>query len=140
VTLIFETTTDPSNPAATVRQSDAVDVRFNNWSEVRELDLAEFLSGGAGACTGLTATVTPKYTVNHEFVATWALSMSSAASPWSAPALPDGTSSVAATHPPINVSGWPPCSYTVSLSSRRALTDGETNDPANQTSRTFCKT
>jgi len=140
VTLIFETTTDPTNPALTVRQSDTVDVRFNNWSEVRELDLAEFQLGGAGACTGLTLTVTPKYTVNHEFVAAWSLSMSSAASPWSAPALPSGTASVAATHPPINVSTWPPCSYTVSLTTRRALTDGEDNDSANTLSRTFCKT
>lgn len=140
VTLIFETTTDPSVPSQTVRQSDTVDVRFNNWPEVRELDLAEFQSGGAGACTGLTTTVTPKYTVNHEFVAAWSLSMSSAASPWSAPALPSGNSSVAATHPAINVSTWPPCSYTVSLTTRRALTDGEVNDSAGTLPRTFCKT
>ena len=53
VTLIFETTIDPTDPTKTVRQTDTVDVRFNNWEEVRELDLVEFQSGGAGAgaCT-----------------------------------------------------------------------------------------
>lgn len=140
VTLIFETTTDPSDPTQTVRQSDTVDVRFNNWTEVRQLDLQEFLGGGAGSCTGLTTTVTPKYTVNHEVVAAWSLSMTSAAAPWSAPALPSGTSSVAATHPAIPVAAWPPCSYVVRLSSRRALTDGEDNDSGNTSIVTFCKT
>jgi hypothetical protein len=140
VTLIFETSTDPSDPTETVRQSDTVDVRFNNWTEVREVYLQEFLGGGAGGCTGLTTTVTPRYTVNHEYVAAWSLSMTSAAAPWAAPALPSGNASVAATHPAINVAAWPPCSYALWLSSRRALTDGEDNDDGDSSLVTFCKT
>jgi hypothetical protein len=146
VTFIFETTTDPSDPSKKERQSQTVDVRFNNWSEVRQLDLQEFLDGSAGACTGLTSTVTVKYTVNHEFLAEWSLGMSSAASPWTAPSLPSGSGgpspnpSAAATQTPIDLSSWPPCSYTVSLASRRALTDGESNDDSDNSRRTFCKT
>jgi hypothetical protein len=139
VVLIFETTTDPTDPSKTARQSDTVALRINNWHEVRELDLVEFAEGSAGPCTGLTSTVTPKSTVDHELIASWSLKMSSAASPWSAPSLPNGTSNVAATHPGIAVGTWPPCSYVLALSSARALTDGEHNDPGNQTIRTFCK-
>ena len=146
VTLIFETTTDPSDATKTERQSDTVDLLINNWGEVRQLTLQEFLSGSSGGCTELTTQVTINYTVDHELIASWNLSMSSAASSagWTAPALPGGTTprggfgTIA-----INISdpvAWPACSYTVHLSSRRALTDGETNDSTNHSSETFCKT
>lgn len=142
VTFIFETRT-PGGPV--LRQPQTVDVRLNNWAEVRELDLVEFQTGTDGACTGLTSTVTPKYTVQHEFLAAWSLGMSSAASPWTEPPLPSGAGpspnpSVAATHAPIAVGSWPACSYTVSLSTRRALTTGESNDDPDSRLRTFCKT
>jgi hypothetical protein len=39
----------------------------------------------------------------------------------------------------VDVSSWPSCSYIVSLSSRRSLTNGEQDDPSNQSIKTFCK-
>ena len=150
VTVIFETTTDPSDPGATVRQTDTVTLHVNNWAEVRELDLAEFGSGGAGGCTGLTTQVSVEYTVDHELLHSWSLGMGSAAtaSGWSAPALPSGTGPRGAHGTEVVTqdgggtafASWPPCSYTVSLTSRRMLTTGETNDSANTVPRTFCKT
>jgi hypothetical protein len=143
VTLIFETTTDPTNPALTVRQTFTVTLLINNWAEVRELDLQEFQSGSAGACTGLTTGLTILYTVDHELIDEWNVSMSSAASGWSQPAgLPQGSAPRGGfgTHPTINIASWPPCSYTVHLGARRALTDGENNDSWTSKPVTFCKT
>ena len=150
LTLIFETTTDPSDSTATVRQTDTVTLLVNNWSEVRELDIAEFSSGASGGCTGLTTQVSIEYTTDHELLHSWSLGISSAASAsgWSPPSLPsgsgprgdNGTEVVTQDGGGTPFASWPPCSYTVGLTSRRMLTDGETNDSANTIQRTFCKT
>lgn len=151
LTLIFETTTNPSDPAATVRQSDTVTLLVNNWTEVRELDLQEFQAGGSGGCTELTTQVTILYTADHQRLASWSLGMSSAASAagWTAPSLPAGTGPRGAAGTevvtqdgaatPVAFADWPACSYVVRLTTRRMLTDGENDDDANTIQRTFCK-
>lgn len=143
VTLIFETTTDPTNPALTVRQMFTVTLLINNWAEVRELDLQEFQSGFSGSCTGLTTGLTILYTIDHEIIDEWKVSMASAASGWSQPpGLPQGSAPRGGfgSHPTLDITAWPACSYTVRLSSRRALTDGENNDDWDTLPVTFCKT
>lgn len=143
--VMFQTTTATTagtpDPAAIMTQLATATMLVNNWSEVRELAIEELVSGTAGGCTGLTTNVTIQYTVNHQLVESWSLGMSSAATAfgWTPPTLPSGGTSVAATVPPIAVGSWPACSYTVSLTSRRALTDGEINDSANTVQVTFCK-
>ena len=140
VDLIFETTTDK---VTIDTQTDTVTLLVNNWVEVRQLDLDEFVTGSAGACTGLTTKLTILYTVDHELIDEWEVLMSSAASGWSQPAgLPQGSTprGDAGTHPVIDITTWPPCSYTVKLRGRRALTDGENNDDFDTLPVTFCKT
>ncbi|MBV9772518.1 MAG: hypothetical protein JO040_01125 [Gemmatimonadetes bacterium] len=139
VTLIFETTTDPANAALTERQVAQPTLLVNNWEEVRELNLLQFTAPGANACSKLGADLNILYTVDHQLIAEWALGISSAASPWSAPVLPSGnTPRGQFGNQHVSLAGWPPCSYTVSLSSRRKLTNGEGNDDANSSSLTFC--
>jgi hypothetical protein len=139
VTLIFETTTDPGNPAATDRQAAQPTLLVNNWEEVRELNLLQFTGPGATACSGLTTDLNILYTVDHQLIASWGLAVSSAASPWSAPSLPSGTTprgGFGNAHVPL--AGWPPCSYTVTLTTQRKLTDGEHVDDGTPVSLTFC--
>ncbi len=145
VELIYETTTDK---VAIDTQPQTVTLLINNWHEMRALDLQEFRSGSAGGCTGLTTSLTIHYTVDHEVIDSWHMTMHSAASGWSQPAgLPSGstprggfgTHSVSPPPASSDVSSWPPCSYTVRLHARRALTDGENNDHWNYTPLTFCK-
>jgi hypothetical protein len=140
VTLIFETTTDPANPAATVRQMQQPTLLVNNWSEVRLLNLQQFIAPGANACSKISANLNILYTVDHEFTGGWQVDMSSAASPWSEPAgLPGGTAPRGGSgNHFVSTAGWPPCSYTVTLSSVRKLTTGEHNDDWNPSSLTFC--
>jgi hypothetical protein len=116
-------------------------VYLNNWSDVNDLTLAQFTGVGNGPCSGLTADLDIKYTADHELMAAWGLGISTAASiPGGVPALPSGTvprGGVGTQH--LNISTWPACSYTVSLSTRRMLTDGENDDSGHTNSVTFCK-
>lgn len=134
--IIFETSTDPSNPAATDTQVWQPTVLVNNWTEVRDLWL---FAGLPDACSKLTGTLSIDYTVAHEFVRSWSLAISSAAAGlgWVAPVLPSGTAPVAATET-VPIGGWPACSYTVVLRSQLRLTDGENNDVGEPASQTFC--
>lgn len=136
VKIIFETTTSPADASATETQAWQPTVLVNNWVEVRDLWL---FSGLANACSKLSGALTIDYTVHHEFVRSWALGISSAASGlgWSAPVLPSGTAPVADSET-VPLAGWPACSYTVTLSSQLRLTDGESNDVGNHSSQTFC--
>lgn len=145
INIHFETTTDPANPAVTIRQFFSANILVNNWAEVAQLDLQEFQSGSAGSCTGLTTGLTILYTADHELMDDWGVSISSAASGsgWSPPpGLPQGSTprGGSGTHPTINIAGWPPCSYTVRLGRKRMLTDGENNDDWDTLPVTFCKT
>jgi hypothetical protein len=138
-TIIFETATDPSNPATYNRQPLEAKALINNWVEVRLLNLSQFISGSSGSCTPITNQIDILYTVDHELLRSWSLSISSAASP-PVPALPNGSGPRGANGTEVvDVSSWPSCSYRVRLHSRRALTNGEIDDDQDNTLITFCK-
>jgi len=142
VRLIFETATDPADPATFDRQLLEGKIYVNNWVEMRLLDLQQFVLGVSGSCTPITNDVDINYTVDHELLHSWSLAIAAAASP-PIPPLPSGTgprganSGVPGFH--IGVGAWPSCSYSVILRSRRSLTTGEVDDDTDETRVTFCK-
>lgn len=113
----------------------------NNWGDVNDLMLAQFTGAGNTPCSGLTADLDINYTTDHELMVGWGLNISTAASiPGGVPVLPSGTvprGGAGTKH--LNISTWPACSYTVSLTTQRMLTDGENEDPGHASSVTFCK-
>ncbi|MEQ8354771.1 MAG: hypothetical protein RH942_04475 [Kiloniellaceae bacterium] len=143
VAVIFEATrvggpTSPPDYSNTLSR-----IHINNWNEVALLDLLQFHSGGGTACSPLSADLDIEYTADHELMAAWSLGISTAASipPLS---LPSGTgtrsgvsNTVFGTHHE-DISAWPSCSYTVSLTTRRALTNGISDDDADPVTKTFC--
>lgn len=126
-------------------------IYINNWSDVNELTLAQFSGPGNNSCSGLSTSLDIKYTADHELMAAWSLGISSAAfagNPGLVPVLPSGAlprGSVGGVptslSPPLHVdiSTWPACSYTLSLHTRRMLTDGEIDDSGHTNPLTFCK-
>ncbi len=140
VRIIFETATDPTDPTTVNRQLLEAVLYINNWSEVRLLDLHQFIVGGAGSCTPIVNDVDILYTVDHELLHSFSTGISTAAPGVVVPPLPSGSGPRGGdgSHH-VNVSSWPSCSYLVALSSRRALTNGEQDDPSNQAIKTFCK-
>ena len=139
--IVFEAR--PVNPASLLPTltNELAHIYVNNWSDVNDLNLAQFIGGGNTPCSGLTNSLDILYTADHELMAAWSLGISTAASPpLVIPVLPsgtvprggDGTES-------LNISTWPACSYTVSLTTRRMLTDGEIEDSGHTNPKTFCK-
>jgi hypothetical protein len=143
IAIIFEATriggpTSPPDYTNTLSRA-----HVNNWQDVRLLDLLQFHTGGGTPCSPLSSDLDIEYTADHELMAEWNINISTAAS---IPALvyPSGTSSRSAgantvfgTHH-VDISTLPTCSYTVTLSTRRSLTTGLTDDDLTQTSKTFC--
>lgn len=113
----------------------------NNWSDVNLLGLLQFSGPGSTACSGLSNALDIQYTTDHELLAAWTMGISTAASiPGGVPALPSGTTPRgAAGTKHLDISTWPACSYLVSLTTRRMLTDGETDDSGHTNYVTFCK-
>lgn len=140
VTFIFETTTNPANPALTERQTDMVTLLINNWEEVRLLELIHPVSGGAVGCDDITDSVTVHYTVDHELLVLEPdLGISGASGDgWNAPAGTfagrGGAGSIS-----VNTAGWDACSYSATLTTQRKLTNGESNDDEDTSPVTFCK-
>ncbi len=135
-----EPVTGPSIPSPTLTNS-LNKIFINNWSAVNELDIQQFLMGGAGCCSALTSDLDILYTADHELMRSWGLSILSCAVNfgWTAPILPSGTAprgGSGTAHQ--DISGWPGCSYAVYLSTTRALTDGEVDDPGTTSEKTFC--
>ncbi len=115
-------------------------IRINNWGEVNQLNLQQFMGGGAGSCSGLSSALDILYTADHELMAAWSISITSAAAIPPFPPLPSGTAprgGVGTHH--VNIAAWPSCSYQVWLYSRPALTDGETDRITIWSLVTFCK-
>lgn len=139
--LIFEA--GPVGGAATF--TNEVDkVLVNNWSEVRQLDLLQFGGPGGNPCTPLSTDLDVQYTVDHELIShDWWLSIESASgsAPGTViPPYPGGTTArghAGTRHE--NIAAWTSCSYQVWLWTRRALTDGETDDDWGFALKTFCK-
>jgi len=125
--------------------SNAVEkVLVNNWDEVHDLDLLQFGGPGGSPCSPLSTDLDVQYTVDHELISDdWGLSIESASgsAPGTViPPYPAGTTSRghAGTHHE-DISAWASCSYQVWLSTRRRLTNGETDDPGRAVLKTFCK-
>jgi hypothetical protein len=116
-------------------------IYINNWGDVNDLNLAQFTGAGDTPCSGLTDGLDILYTADHELMASWGIGISTAASiPGGVPALPSGNvprGAFGTQH--LDISTWPACSYTVSLGTRRKLTDGEIDDSGHTNSLTFCK-
>lgn len=163
ITIIFQTSTVPHATSGNPSPADAASSLFNeqvlqaktlvnNWQEVRLIDLQQFISGSAGGCTPIQNQADILYTADHELLASWQLGISTAASVTIPSPLPgeaepsganprgeNGTYTLDDSTSPTKFKDWPSCSYTVSLTTRRRLTDGETDDGANTSSKTFCK-
>jgi hypothetical protein len=120
-----------------------VTLYVNNWPAVRLLGLQQFVTGGSGACTGITGMLDILYTVDHEFLSDdWRLSITSASpsAPGQViPPAPAGTTprGHAGTRS-FDISAWQHCSYLVQLHTRRNLTTGVANDSNELSLLTFC--
>jgi hypothetical protein len=119
-------------------------VYINNWSDVNLLDLTEFHGAGHNSCSALASDLDIQYTTDHELMRSWGMGISSAAiPPVVVPALPGGPTvaeprgEAGTKH--IGISGWLACSYLVSLTTQRKLTDGEDDDSGHTNLLTFCK-
>jgi hypothetical protein len=115
-------------------------IHINNWIEVAELSLDQFTAPGATPCSGITNAVDIRYTLDHELVASWGLSLfTSAVIPGGTPTLPG--SGIPPVPPDqfatvrggngiahLNTTAWPQCAYGITFSRRLKLTDGEIDD------------
>jgi hypothetical protein len=140
--IVFEAepTTGPTGSTPTLT-NPLERVYVNNWSDVNQVGLLQFSGAGNSPCSGLSTALDILYTTDHELMAAWSLGISTAASiPGGVPVLPSGTvpRGVASTFH-LDISTWPACSYLVALSTRRRLTDGETDDSGHTNYVTFCK-
>lgn len=113
--------------------------RVNNWAEVSLLDLLQFHTGGATPCSPLTNALDIEYTVDHELIRDWNIGMTTASNKTLAipPPLPQTPRGGAGTHHE-DTSTWPTCSYAITLTTRRRLTDGLNDDPSKTQQKTFC--
>jgi len=113
-------------------------IHISNWGEVNLLDILQFHTGPLLACTPITTDLDVQYTTDHELMAEWSASITSAST--SAPGTfdsgttPRGTS---ATHHE-NTSAWNICSYVATLSTRAALTTGLIDNQGFAQQKTFC--
>jgi hypothetical protein len=118
-------------------------VHINNWDQVALLDITEFHTGGGTPCSPLNATLGIEYSVDHALIGPWGITLTTAA---------PGVHLTNPPPPPSTIRGgfgihhedlvtpvlWPTCSYTVTLTTRRRLTNGLTDDSDLPTSKTFC--
>jgi hypothetical protein len=116
-------------------------IMINNWVEVNLLNLLQFTLPGANCCTPLSTDLGIQYSVDHQLLRSWDLSITSCASGsgWVSPALPSGVGargSAGTDNVPIGT--WPGCSYTVWLTTARNVTDGEQDDTGRSDQITFC--
>lgn len=139
--IVFEAEPTSGATSTTPTLTNQLDnVYINNWSDVNELNLEQFVTSG-NACTGLTNNLDILYTADHELMAAWNVDISSAAPiPPIAPPLPSGTTPRGEFGTRnLNITTWQPCSYRVTLTTRRKLTDGEDDDTGHTNLLTFCK-
>jgi hypothetical protein len=149
--IVFEAEPVTGPTAATPTLTNALEkIYVNNWGEVNQLALAQLTGPGHNSCSGVTTTLDIEYTADHELMAAWGLSLSNAGNsiPGGPPALPTGSGprggvggiplgSTPQLH--LDITGWPACSYILSLTTRRMLTDGENDDQGWTNPVYFCK-
>lgn len=143
--LIFEVARTDGTPLPAYGRTLAR-LHVSNHGEVRRLGIAELGVSGVG-CSPLNNSLTVKHTVDHELLDLWSLDVSSAAFPPYplVPPSPPFPNLLSGTVPrggngttAIDISSWLPCSYTVSLTTRLALTDGLNDDTGRTSQITFC--
>jgi len=145
----FQTTDDPSNPASPNLQTQALvaQIYVNNWNEVSLVKLEELYAGGGSGCTPVKTQAHIDYTVDHELIGSWNLSISSNAT-GGISGLPSGNvprgaaaqlnlATAAGISPAFAT--WPSCAYALSLNTIRKLTTGEYNDDWTPNVVLFCK-
>jgi hypothetical protein len=116
-------------------------IHLNNWGEVAEAAVNQLSLPGTTPCSAVTTALDIPYTMDHELVLSWQLSLvTSAVIPGGTPALPGGTTSRgAAGTAHLNTSTWPECAYAVQFTRALKLTDGEHSDPGRtSTIAMFC--
>lgn len=139
IRIIFEIATDPTNPATVQRQILEANILVNNWLEIAQLNIQQFIGPVTGSCTGLSDDLNILYTADHERMHSWSITIDTAASVV-IPALPSGTGprgGFGNHYVPIGT--WPSCSYLVRLHFKRALTNGIVDDDQDNIPVTFCK-
>lgn len=132
--MVFEATrvttpaADPPDFSQTLNK-----IRINNWVEVNLLDFAEF---STGCCTPIDKTLTVLFTVDHEEMdaGSWSLVISSCALAMPLDITPAASSATVTLGPRggfgkivEDTSTWANCSYTVTLATTPALTNGYGN-------------
>ena len=132
-----------ATPAAPTIGNALEKLYVNNWSDVNQLALLQFSGAGNTPCSGLSSALDIQHTTDHELLAGWSLGLSTSATiptPPGVPVMDSGTGPRgAAGTQHLNISLWPKCSYLVSLSTSRKLTDGENDDSGHTSYITFCK-
>jgi hypothetical protein len=147
--LQFQTTDDPGNPASVNLNTQVLvgKIYVNNWNEVNLLKLEELFANGGTGCTPVQSQAHVDYTVDHELIDTWAIGIWSAAI-GSVANLPAGgpprgafdklnLATAATLVPPF--ANWPSCAYSLTLTTVRKLTTGESNDQGKTNQVIFCK-
>jgi hypothetical protein len=144
VTFTFEATR-VSTPSPPDYQQTPVLTRVNNNDEVNQLYFKQFF-GTEGCCTPISDDLTVLFSVDHEEMGPWSLVISSCALTSPITLWPTGT-------PPATVTidarggygffdqsttGFPACSYTVTLTTTPLLTTGIVNWPSDPHPLTFC--
>lgn len=145
----FQTTDDPANPASPNLDTQVLvgQIYVNNWTEVSLVKLEELYAGGGSGCTPVKTQAHIDYTVDHELIGGWNLSISSNAT-GSIGGLPSGNVprgiaaqlnlvTAAGIVPPFST--WPSCAYALSLNTVRKLTTGDYNDDWTPNVVLFCK-
>ena len=130
--IIFQATRVTTMPPGTTPDftNSLAKIHINNWTEVNELNFAEFVTG---CCTPIDATLSVMFTVDHEEMdaGDWSLGITSC-SPSAPGDITPASSGPGVTVTPRggsgtiveNTSTWTNCSYTVTLSTRPGLTTG----------------
>ncbi len=136
--IVFEATrvAGPSSPPDFT--NTLTRIHINNWLEVNLLDLLQFHSGGTLACSPITTALDVEYTADHELMAEWAVSITSA-SPSAPGTVASGTTprgGFGTDHE--NTGTWDICSYVVTLATRAALTTGLIDNQGRSQQKTFC--
>jgi hypothetical protein len=116
-------------------------IHINNWDEVNLLDLQQFLNPGMTACSPLSNDLDILYTVDHELLADWHFGLTTASGmtltmPPSGPDVLHPRGNAGTFHQ--DISTWPMCSYALTLSTSRRLTDGLKDDLGKVNQKTFC--
>jgi hypothetical protein len=127
--------------AAPDYQNMLAKIHVNNWAEVHQLDLGQFYGPGASGCSPLTTDLDILYTVDHELIRDWSIGLSTASGQTLGPPPPPpppGTARGGNGDYHQNVSGWPTCSYAVTLTTQRKITDGVDDASAWTSQVTFC--